>query len=480
MRWTAVQVLVVTLAGWVPAQGRAWTASPGEGTPVCLAAGYQSQPVSAPDGAGGAIIAWLDRRGGDTGSERIYAQRLSASGEVLWGSNGVAVCTTNGSGFDPVIVSDGSGGAVVAWEDQRAGSTESDIYAQRIDGSGATIWPESGVPLCTATATQRYPRIAPDRSGGAIVVWEDHRVGPYDIYAQRVNGSGVTLWGNNGLGLCTEAGYQGSPVLFTDSSGTAFFCWSDGRAGSGDLYAQKVDPAGTVVWNNGGVQICNGPGGEGLPVITPDEEGGFIAAWFDTRSGSQYDIYAQRVNSSGVPGWLFSGVPVATTPVTEQKVELCGDGAGGAILAWYTFNGVAGGEQIYAQRLDGAGVPQWRVDGIAVCTAPGRQEDPMVVADGLGGAIIGWADNRSAQGDDVYAQRVDRHGRTLWPENGAAVATAIDNQRAWKMTPDGRGGVIISWADNRLVTDSDIYATFLGSGGSIGVPAAADAWSFFR
>ena len=34
----------------------------------------------------------------------------------------------------------------------------------------------------------------------------------------------------------------------------------------------------------------------------------------------------------------------------------------------------------------------WPSDGRAICTVPGTQDTPVIVADGLGGAIIAWTD----------------------------------------------------------------------------------------
>lgn len=88
---------------------------------------------------------------------------------------------------EPTITSDGDGGAIVAWQDARAGV---DIYAQRVSASGAVQWPVNGVPLCTAGTYQMYPTITSNGAGGAIVAWEDNRpptVHQTDIYAQLID-----------------------------------------------------------------------------------------------------------------------------------------------------------------------------------------------------------------------------------------------------------------------------------------------------
>ena len=59
--------------------------------PVAVVGGDQSRPVIVSDGAGGAIIAWWDDRNGSLG---IYAQRLDADGNPMWTPNGIQVASS--------------------------------------------------------------------------------------------------------------------------------------------------------------------------------------------------------------------------------------------------------------------------------------------------------------------------------------------------------------------------------------------------
>ncbi|MCK4773496.1 MAG: T9SS type A sorting domain-containing protein, partial [Candidatus Krumholzibacteria bacterium] len=65
-----------------------------------------------------------------------------------------------------------------------------DIYARRINASGTVLWTTDGVPLSTATGDQTNPQIISDGAGGAVVAWEDTRTGIDDIYAQLVVSQG--------------------------------------------------------------------------------------------------------------------------------------------------------------------------------------------------------------------------------------------------------------------------------------------------
>ena len=65
---------VPALAGWL------W-----DGVPVCMESGEQSYIDIASDGAGGAFITWVDRRG----YPDIHAQRLDGMGRIHWTLNGM-------------------------------------------------------------------------------------------------------------------------------------------------------------------------------------------------------------------------------------------------------------------------------------------------------------------------------------------------------------------------------------------------------
>src|SRR5258706_1764817 len=110
---------------------------------------------------------------------------LPVIAHAQWINNGTAICLAAGGQYSPVAVSDGAGGAIITWFDQRAGN--SDIYAQRIDAAGVVKWTGDGVAICTAAGNQNTPAIVSDGAGGAIITWYDLRAGTFDIYVQRVN-----------------------------------------------------------------------------------------------------------------------------------------------------------------------------------------------------------------------------------------------------------------------------------------------------
>src|SRR5207249_4191740 len=99
---------------------------------------------------------------------------------------------------------------------------------------------------------------------------------------------------------------------------------------------------------------------------------------------------------------------------------------------------------IFAQHLDSRGVPLWAYNGIAISKAASTQQKPSIIPDGQDGAIIVWEDFRTG-GADIYAQRVNTVGSYLWTFNGTVVSAGVGEQSTPMLTSDGAGGCIVTW-----------------------------------
>jgi len=142
------------------------------------------------DGAGGAIVVWTSRNDA-TLTYFVSADRINGAGVTQWGEYGAFPFSTPGHRFATSIASDGAGGAIIAVTNSAA-PFGVDVYAQRVDGAGVSQWGGGGAPICTATNDQSAPAMASDGAGGAILAWYDGRdhAGTNDVYAQHVTSAG--------------------------------------------------------------------------------------------------------------------------------------------------------------------------------------------------------------------------------------------------------------------------------------------------
>ncbi len=431
-----------------------------------------------PDGSGGTFITWQDA--GASGSF-IHALRIDSSGQppAGWPTCGVRVCTATGYQQGGSAVTDGHGGVIIFWTDYRASPAK--VFAQRVNGDGALLWNVDGVRACTADSAQIFDTAMPDGRGGAIVLWEDLRRAPppeppryrshYDLYSQRIDASGVPAWDPRGVPVCADSGERvlaGNNCLASDGAGGAVIVFvDDGRVG---FYAQHLDASGSRLWNDDGSLI---PTIGGATDVVTDGAGGVWVATSDGRNGA-YNVWVEHLDALGnivsAPGGILVSNATNEQAIGDRFNSAASDGADGVIVTWVdTRNGLD--RDVFAQRVLASGTvdPRWTPNGAHVCTAPGIQINPAIVADGYGGAIITWYDQRSVSSYDIYAQHVTATGAIApgWAQNGVALCTAPGEQVYPDVVTDGAGGAIAYWDDYRG-SGVDIYAQHVSSGGMVG------------
>ena len=439
-----------------------WTGSSTVNNPICVFTGNQQDIQMVSDNAGGAILTWTDTRNGAT--KDIYAQRIDANGNLLWNADGIAICTAVNDQFTPKVISDGANGAIITWYDNRIDNNWN-IYAQRINANGVVQWTIDGEPICTAAGNQSMQQITSDNFGGAIIAWSDGRNGgpDADIYIQRINSIGTAQFPTNGVAVCTASYFQGSPKLVSDGNNGVIITWNDSRSNDGfaDIYAQRISSTGLVYWPNNGVLICNANNNQNDPKIVADGTGGAIICWFDNRNGNP-NIYAQKVNATGLNQWAVNGISVCSASFYQGFQQIISDNSGGAYITWEDRrSGFGSGSDIYAQKINTTGLPQWTVDGIAVCSSAPVQKNPQLCLNNSGNVVITWQDDYN----NIYAQAVTPTATFLWTINGEIVSNAI-NVQANPQLVSSANEIIIAWDDTRN-SNYDIYASKLLNNGTL-------------
>ena len=489
------RVRLATLLAIVAMVGRSINASPARadwpqfGQPISTFPDNQEHSAVATDGAGGAIVAWHDGR---FPTVNIFAEHVLFNGDLdpLWPfeaqpllTDPIALSTADGGQTSPVIVPDGAGGAIVAWQDNRDPVTGTDIFAQHVLGTGEVdrSWPANGAALCTAVGVQDGLVIATDGAGGAYVAWTDSRLGAgeIDIFAQHVLASGATdaRWPTNGLDVCTAPGRQEFPAIVSDGAGGAIIAWDDLRSAAtgSDVFAQHVLSAGVVdpAWPVNGRALCAAPGGQVRPTIAPDGAHGAVVSWSDSRVVGTSHIFANHVLASGAldPAWPEDGRAISNAGVLESRPLAVSDGAGGAIVTWQAFTVHL---NMVAQHITAAGVVDraWPGGGRALSITPRQQSLADIVSDGAGGAVVAWQDSFA-----VVAQHVLSSGGLdpAYPDTGLQVCNLPTQAGDVSLVATGASGAIASWTDSRNGKDTDIYAMQVLAITAAGVPGPASS-----
>ncbi|MBU1881572.1 hypothetical protein KKA08_06015, partial [bacterium] len=389
------------------------------------------------DPDGNVIYAWSDTRGGD---RDVYAQLISPTGVKLWGDDGALVVSQRSRQEDPAMIPTGFGDYIFIWNDFRDDTATGDMYAQKLDADGVIQWDEAGVFITDGNFdSPAVFRIVADGTGGVVVIWNDLRNGDIgDIYGTRIDADGniPAPWPVNGMEINTEPAGQRQLTVDQDGSGGAIIGWMDNqiRPTGNDIFVQRVTIDGSLVWNGGNpVTVCQAVGNQESAKLCPDGSGGVYMVWEDKRTDNNADLYFHHISSDG--SLVFpeaDGKVLYSDPGQNRRQEtprIVYDGLGNAIVMWQDTRNDPQNllNDIYIQKVDNSGNLLWNASGLAVCEEIAGQMESRVFADGNGGAIAAWMDERNGNenpNSNIFAQKINSNGTVAWATNGIPVCEA--------------------------------------------------------
>lgn len=438
------------------------------GLPIVTAPNIQKNVSIASDENHYLYLMWEDFRNGLYWN--LYAQKLDAGAAFFWKAGGLDVFAgVEESHQNPAMVPDGYGGLLFVYQKYSSETHGTDIYRGRLNASGEVGF---HFATCFSQDEQLNPRIV-KKGSKALLCWEDRRNGNWDLYAQMIRlKDGLLEWGINGVPVVKTPNDERNPVVISSSSyGYQVFSWLQKEGDNYRIAVQKLDNLGEPAWDPAGRLVCTASNDQTEPAILPDESGGLWCAWTDRRDAGTAYVYAQRMSGIGKPMLESDGVRLAAdhsqpfARVTGLKM-LAGK-TGEFYLVWEDYRNGDKNSDIYLQKIAADGTSLWRNGGIPVCIAPGEQNRPIMIEDGVGGVIVSWIDRRNGRDDNVYAQRISSWGKVLWRDDGVVACDAPFDQSSIRAVTDGKEGIVLCWVDARSVAESgfDLYIQRLGHDG---------------
>ncbi|MBM3331397.1 hypothetical protein FJY68_06030 [candidate division WOR-3 bacterium] len=460
----------------------------------------------------GFLAVWTSR----SAPSRIWASRLDSAGTL---ADSLPVFEGDSNQAWPAAAFDGDSTCLVVWATFRG--SDRDIYAARLTASGQVL-DTNPLPVAQVPSQRdMFPTVAFGQ-GVYLVAWTSYDSSNWaTAKARRVSAAGVLL--DTAIFLRRDSAMrQERPALaFGDTCFLA--AWSEGM-GRPDIYAARVSVSGSIL-DSAGMQLSSGPFRDWFPSVGFDGTS-FLVMWqeTDTMVMNAGTVCGRRVTADGVP---LDSVPIRPAPphssctypsvaadhrnflvafcaydsLTHDDNVCCRrispDGAvldsgiffplgadaqtgpsgasdGTDFLVAWTETRPQGQTVVQAARIAADGTLLDPV-GFTVSDAPGAKSN---VATGFGDSLylVAWADNRSAEGADIYCARVSRDGQVL-DMDGILVCDESLYQNSPDVSFDGHNFLLV-WYDYRTGTDGDIYAARVSPGGVVldpgGFPVSVD------
>ncbi len=407
-------------------------------------------------------VVWCDLRR-DAGD--IFAQRIDANGNRLW-SQDLRINSDIGTAtqFDPAIAVDAAGNLWIAWVDSR--NNNHDIFVQRINSNGETLWnDERQINRNDNNAEQGGASITLVPGQGAVVAWHDNRSGNYDVYADRLSDLGGFVWAEN-LRVNSDAteSSQTYPSLAASASGNITVAWLDQRIGNSDIYVQRLAATGQRLWSSEVLVNQPAEAAQSHPSLAANQSDESWVAWVSQQNGR---LLAQQIDTNGkIQRTSAVGISPAYKPLdANQQPALTAAADGTFVAGWVaSTDGV-----LYAQRFNGQGTLLWNQDlQIHRYTSDKRSERNRVTLTATKSTFVmaAWTEKRVDNQADLFSQALDQEGNRLWTQDMLIneASGKVDQQLA-AVAALADGGYVTAWQDWRSGT-AMIYLQRLTASGN--------------
>lgn len=364
----------------------------------------------------------------------------------------------------------------VGWFDHASGNY--DVRVQLLDQAGVPLLPVGGQLVSahpSLTSIVDWDLIA-DTDGSCVLVLSDARAGSdLDVYAYRVDVAGSLPWGPDGVTLSADDDFEPAPRVAQTADGRFVFVWARlPSSGTGGLRMQVLDAAGAKQLGPDGIEQPGDTNEKpGFCDVVAAQAGGWIVSWVrdSTSFASLRHVRARRFLANGTPLWP-APVPVfdgGSVPIAHEP-RLISDGASGALLAWH--HAVGSTFDVRVQHLDASGAELYPHDGVIASLEAGRQElDPALafdVATGECNVFYGVRDLAQSQWG-LSGQRLSPTGARLWGAAGKSFLP-VDGvlESAPRCVPFGGGAeVLLLDQPNTPLLDARVLALRVSASGSL-------------
>lgn len=276
-----------------------WVGPNGNGLGVVLQqTGYNYTLADLHAADNGSVIVSFVASQGFGSPSYLYANKISPTGQLLWGTNNVHVYDGGSLQFGefPYFLSDGSGGAIFSWY---TNSPTLQVYAQHILADGTEAFGHNGSQGAIGGSDVRVdPTVSYNpATQETFMFWteEDSLQSVQGIYAQKFNPTGGLEWGNSGLTIVPLGeDAQINPKSVQIGNGALGFWIDEQVTGNGTIEAVKLDTNGNFICPEFAVSSAMSMKAKLWAAIAPS--GLSTASWQDYRTGNA-DIYIQNVNA---------------------------------------------------------------------------------------------------------------------------------------------------------------------------------------
>ncbi|MCI5193370.1 MAG: hypothetical protein D3915_09630 [Candidatus Electrothrix sp. AU1_5] len=341
----------------------------------------------AMDGAGNVILAWREDDGGKIRARHYKTDRGWQKARLIKKKPWLSFIKTEdtGSAGDLQIAMNEAGNAVAVWFQSDESRSEKKLRLKYYTAGSGWDNGESSLINLGGNIMVSDLRVAIDRTGNAVAVWQQEENGIESLWANRYEvGKG---WQQPKL-IENNKRTAWNHEIAADKAGNIIVVWQQSRWDGYNIWANHY--AAGSGWKGAQRINNNAPGCAEPPEIAFDGAGNALAIWSECQRGKERaDLWFNRYVAGG--GWQTAQRIDTDDTGFAYHPDIAFDGAGNALAAWSQCNGrpdvFLNHCNIWASRYV-PGIGWEKVQPITIDAD--NAERPQIAVDTAGNALVIW------------------------------------------------------------------------------------------
>ncbi|MCZ7613167.1 MAG: T9SS type A sorting domain-containing protein [Ignavibacteriaceae bacterium] len=299
------------------------------GVDISTGDNFQPSPVVTETSDGNFVFAWIS----SDGSQKIALQKLSATGQKLWGATPILIQSGTEDYSYPAVVKSDNDQVILVHTVQTGGfPPQVRIRAHKLDLNGQLVWGSTGVMIQDngQMAFFQVPEVESDGNNGALIAWYDGRAmnNLSSSFIQHISSAGNLYFPANGAegSLAAERNKFSPQVAYNSATQETYLFWieTEPNQNQNGICGQKFSPSGNRIWGNTGMVFVplSAPNTKSISDLSSHMGNNQIYIFYLDSQASGLNSMTMGFACDTTGGFIWSGNFVTLSNATQEKLQM--------------------------------------------------------------------------------------------------------------------------------------------------------------
>jgi len=223
---------------------------------------------------------------------RIFIVKLDENGNISegWGESGILL-SDNRKIDDDITLYQTDNNLLIIWKEEN--NYREKIKAQLLSQSGEKLWDDNGKDLVSYDSFHQISDFVVNTQNNYFIICDNsHNETDSSLNVQKFDYSGNSIWNNPTQIYASSSSYYFGKSSITVTQNNNIYITFSKRSGiysQTDVFAQKLDENGSMIWNEEGISLCQYYFDEEPFGMIADNDNHVYTFWLDGRGSNSTD-----------------------------------------------------------------------------------------------------------------------------------------------------------------------------------------------